>query len=99
MKRAAVCLTNDSGSMHLAVALKRPVVSVFGPTNPVHIGPYGRPEAVVRAAVPCSPCNFRHLSQCPHGHACMTQVSAAMVIERVELALSTHANRRRSTPL
>src|SRR5260370_42454812 len=29
-----------SGAMHLAVALDRPVVSVFGPTNPVHIGPY-----------------------------------------------------------
>jgi heptosyltransferase I len=88
LKRAAICVTNDSGSMHLAVALERPVVSVFGPTNPVQIGPYGRPEAVVRVAVPCSPCNFRQLSQCPHGHACMRQVSAAMVIERVESALS-----------
>jgi heptosyltransferase I len=89
LKRAAICVTNDSGSMHLAVALERPAVSVFGPTNPVQIGPYGRPEAVVRVAVPCSPCNFRLLSQCPHGHACMRQVSAAMVIERVESALST----------
>jgi len=88
LKRAAICVTNDSGSMHLAVALERPVVSVFGPTNPVQIGPYGRPEAVVRVAVPCSPCNFRQLSQCPHSHACMRQVSAAMVIERVESALS-----------
>jgi heptosyltransferase I len=88
LKRAAICVTNDSGSMHLAVALERPVVSVFGPTNPVQIGPYGRPEAVVRVAVPCSPCNFRQLSQCPHGHACMKQVSAAMVIERAESALS-----------
>ncbi len=88
LKRAAICVTNDSGSMHLAVALKRPVVSVFGPTNPVHIGPYGRPEAVVRAAVPCSPCNFRRLSECPCDHACMRQVSVAMVIERIELALA-----------
>ena len=88
LKRAAICVTNDSGSMHLAVALERPVVSVFGPTNPVQIGPYGRPEAVVRVAVPCSPCNFRQLSQCPHSHACMRQVSATMMIERVESALS-----------
>jgi lipopolysaccharide heptosyltransferase I len=96
LKRAALCVTNDSGSMHLAVALERPVVSVFGPTNPVHIGPYDRPEAVVRAAVPCSPCNFRQLSQCPHGHVCMTQVSVAMVIERVELALGARGDYRRS---
>ena len=88
LKRAAICVTNDSGAMHLAVALERPVVSVFGPTNPVQIGPYNRPEAVVRVAVPCSPCNFRQLSQCPHSHACMRQVSATMMIERVESALS-----------
>jgi len=89
VKRAAVCVTNDSGAMHLAVALDRPVVSVFGPTNPVQIGPYRRPEAVVRVDLPCSPCNFRRLSQCPHSHACMTNVSATNVIERVESALRT----------
>jgi heptosyltransferase-1 len=88
VKRAAVCVTNDSGAMHLAIALDRPVVSVFGPTNPVQTGPYHRPHAVVRADLACSPCNFRRLSQCPHGHACMAQVSAAAVIERVESELS-----------
>jgi heptosyltransferase I len=87
VKRAQVSVTNDSGAMHLAVAVERPVVSVFGPTNPVHIGPFGRPEAVVRADLPCSPCNFRLLSQCPHDHACMAQVSAGMVIDRIELVL------------
>jgi heptosyltransferase I len=91
VKRAALCVTNDSGSMHLAVALDRPVVSVFGPTNPVHIGPYDRPEAVVRVDLPCSPCNFRRLAQCPHDHACMTRVSATMVIERIESVLRAHS--------
>ena len=88
LRRAAVCVTNDSGPMHLAVALERPSVSIFGPTNPIHVGPYGRPEAVVRTDLPCSPCNFRRLSQCPHDHACMNQVSAAMVIARIESVLT-----------
>ncbi len=83
LERAAVCITNDSGSMHLATALNRPVVSIFGPTNPVHIGPYGHPESVVRVDLPCSPCNFRRLSQCPYGHACMHGVTAEMVVEKL----------------
>ena len=84
LRRAALCVTNDSGSMHLAVALNRPVVSVFGPTNPVLTGPYGRPHAVVQAAVSCSPCYLRKLARCGHHHVCMHEVTAAMVIERIE---------------
>jgi lipopolysaccharide heptosyltransferase I len=59
VRRAAVCVTNDSGPMHLAVSLDRPVVSVFGPTDAIWIGPYGRPDSVVRANLPCSPCYLR----------------------------------------
>jgi lipopolysaccharide heptosyltransferase I len=87
MSRSTVNVTNDSGSMHLAVALDKPVVSVFGPTDPVRIGPYGRPYAVVRADVACSPCYLKKLSQCPHEHACMNQVTAEMVIDRLHTIL------------
>ena len=84
IRRATICVTNDSGPMHLAVALDRPVVSVFGPTDPVWAGPYRRDGAVLRAELPCSPCYLRELSRCTHGHACMQNVSAGAVIERVE---------------
>ena len=87
LKRAAVVVTNDSGPMHLAVALGRPVVGVFGPTDPVRVGPYRRMESVVRAGVACSPCHFRRLSQCPHDHACMKQVTAAAVVARIDALL------------
>ncbi len=86
--RAEVCVTNDSGSMHLAVALERPVVSVFGPTDPVWVGPYGRPHAVVRVALPCSPCYLRRLQACSHGHACMKEVTGKMVITCLEKVLA-----------
>lgn len=84
IRRAAICVTNDSGPMHLAVALDRPVVSIFGPTDPVWAGPYRRDAAVLRVELPCSPCYLRQLSRCMHGHACMQEISAAAVIERVE---------------
>jgi lipopolysaccharide heptosyltransferase I len=87
IQRAEVCVTNDSGAMHVAVSLGKPMVSVFGPTNPVRVGPYHQPESVVRVDLPCSPCNYRWLSQCPFDHACMKQVTSAMVIERVRKIL------------
>jgi heptosyltransferase I len=88
IQRAEVAVTNDSGSMHVAASLGKPMVSVFGPTNPVHIGPYQRPESVVRMDLPCSPCNYRRLSQCPFDHACMKQVTSAMVVERARKILA-----------
>jgi lipopolysaccharide heptosyltransferase I len=88
MNHSTINVTNDSGSMHLAVALNRPVVGIFGPTNPIWVGPYRRPEAVVRVDLPCSPCYFRRLSQCPNDHACMKQVSAEQVIGRVKVVLA-----------
>jgi len=92
IERSTICLTNDSGPMHLAVALGRPVVSIFGPTDPIWIGPYGRPHAVLQAQLPCSPCYLRVLSRCRYDHACMQQVSAAAVIERMDRELAAPAH-------
>jgi len=91
ISRATICVTNDSGPMHLAVALGRPVVSIFGPTDPVWAGPYRRDGAVLRADLPCSPCYLRQLSRCPNNHDCMKNVSAAAAIERIESTLRVTA--------
>jgi len=88
LRRAAIAVTNDSGPMHLAVALDRPVVSIFGPTDPVWSGPHRRDGAVLRVELPCSPCYLRQLSRCHFGHACMKEVSAGAVIERAEAILA-----------
>jgi len=93
ISRATVCVTNDSGPMHLAVALGRPVVSIFGSTDPVWAGPYRRDGAVLRADLPCSPCYLRQLSRCMYGHACMQEVSAGAVVERAESMLSERAGK------
>ncbi len=89
IRRAELCVTNDSGSMHLTVALHRPVVGVFGPTDEIWIGPYRRPEAVVRVQKECAPCYLRRLSDCPRQHACMNEVTPSMVIDGIERVLAT----------
>jgi heptosyltransferase-2 len=65
-------ITNDTGPMHMANALKIPVIAVFGPTNPSVTGPYQQPSAVVKKDVPCWPCAYR---ECPFDHRCMMNIS------------------------
>jgi lipopolysaccharide heptosyltransferase II len=49
-------VTNDTGPMHVAAALKRPVVAPFGPTDPRRTGPYGQIHQVLQSRLPCVPC-------------------------------------------
>jgi heptosyltransferase I len=88
IRRSSICLAHDSGPTHLAVALGRPVVGIYGPSDPVWAAPYRRDGAVLKADLPCSPCYLRQLSLCRHGHACMQNVSAQAVIERMESVLA-----------
>jgi heptosyltransferase-1 len=99
IRRSAISVTNDSGPMHLAVAVDRPVVSIFGPTDPIWIGPYRRAGAVLQAKLSCSPCYLRQLSRCPNNHACMRDISAADVIERIERVLNKPAGGTGGAPL
>ena len=49
-RRAAVVVAGDTGPLHLAAALERPVVAIFGPTDPARNGPYGTRSRVLRSA-------------------------------------------------
>ena len=80
MRRCAIVLANDSGPLHLAMALGTTALALFGPTNPDWVGPYRRPDLVVRAGVACSPCFLRDLARCGHDHACMHGISPERVI-------------------
>ena len=82
-----VLLCHDSGVMHLAVALHKPLVCLTGPTNPRRTGPYRRLADVVRLSLECSPCYYRKLSQCPIDHECMRELPTSAVVEAVRRAL------------
>jgi len=49
-------VTNDTGPMHVAAAIGRPVIALFGPTEPRRTGPYGQLENVLQLDLPCVPC-------------------------------------------
>lgn len=47
-RRASLVVAGDTGPLHLAAALERPVVALFGPTDPARNGPYGTAARVLR---------------------------------------------------
>ncbi len=81
LNRATVVVSTDSGPRHLAVALNRPVVSLFGPTDPAWTVTYNKPEVILRQNLSCQPCYER---SCPliH-HECMRGLSVERVFHAV----------------
>jgi lipopolysaccharide heptosyltransferase II len=84
LEQMDLLVTGDTGPMHLAAALDVPVVAIFGPSDPARWGPEGPRTRVVRAQLPCSPCN--RIRQPParcRGHVpeCLAAVSADAVYD------------------
>ena len=76
--RAAVVVTNNTGTTHVASAMKRPVVTVFAGTNPPEQwGPWRTPHRLLIHPVPCAPCYTR---VCPIGHECLTGIAPHAVV-------------------
>lgn len=82
LSATAAVVSNDSGLMHIAAALARPLVAVYGSTSPDFTPPLGKPVAVVRLGLDCSPCFER---VCPLGHLnCLRQLEPGRVIAALE---------------
>jgi heptosyltransferase-2 len=76
----SIFLTNDSGPMHIAAALKIPLLALFGSTSDVKTGPYGS-GLVIHKHVECSPCYKR---ECPIDFRCMTRIGVQEVFDKLK---------------
>jgi lipopolysaccharide heptosyltransferase II len=56
IRAGEVLITNDTGPMHVAAAMKTPVVALFGPTEPTRTGPYGQLGNTLQLDLECVPC-------------------------------------------
>lgn len=96
IQRCDFLVSNDSGPMHIAAALKVPTLGIFGPTNPLLQGPYGTNHVWVRnEGLDCLSCN---LTKCPIGNICMTQLDVYRVLKAFD-QLVRQSNNRRNSPV
>ena len=75
--RASAVVANDSGLLHIASALNRPVIALYGPTDPDHAPPFSDMARSMSLRLACSPCRQR---ECPLGHHdCMEKLESQVV--------------------
>ena len=81
---AKLAIGPDTGLMHIAAAVRTPVISLWGPTRPQRTGPYGYGDLVIQGRAPCVPCNLR---RCNIDRLCMQSITTAEIGERIAVAL------------
>lgn len=79
-------LCNNSGPLHMAVALGTPTVSTMGPTIPERWWPYGQGHIVIRKDLPCMPCNEGNCRL--KTHDCMRLITVEEVLKAIDLQVS-----------
>ncbi len=80
----------DSGPMHIAAAVRTPVVALFGPNIPEKSGPWGR-AIIVNKPVPCSPCNQQKCT-IEDNISCMEKIQIKEVVEAINKILAVDPN-------
>lgn len=83
--RCALAFGPDSGALHLAAAMGRPVVSLWGATSAARSAPFGWERLAVQGVSPCAPCFLR---ECPIGRVCMHTITVDMVLEKAAQVLA-----------
>ena len=82
IRRCDLMVTNDTGPMHAAAALKKRLIALFGPTEPRRTGPYGQVEQVLRIDLPCSPC-MKPRCRFERPEECLRALSPRQVLARL----------------
>ncbi len=78
---ADLVITNDTGPRHIAVALKRNVITLFGPSNPAWTDTGYEKEIKIISNIDCAPC---HKKICPKENQCMTGIAVEEVLAAAE---------------
>jgi 3-deoxy-D-manno-octulosonic-acid transferase/heptosyltransferase-1 len=80
-RQMTLVISTDTGPMHIAAAVKTPVVALFGPTAEWRTGPYGRDHRIVSVPMECRPCFKRSCDHC----RCMQAIEVEDVLKKAEI--------------
>ena len=81
IKKSQAFVGGDTGPMHLAVAVGRSVVTMFGPTDPKRNGPYGKNHKVLLGLHSCQGCWQR---KCPKNSDCLAEITVQQVVDKLQ---------------
>ncbi len=81
--RCRLLITADTGPLHIAAAMGCRVMAIFGPTDPIRTGPYGKGHVVVQSGVDCAPC----LKRSCESMKCMDLISVDQCFQMAEKML------------
>ncbi len=97
ISKCRIFVTNDSASMHIAVAHKVPVIALFGPTTPqLGFYPYGENNLVIEKKMACRPCGLHGGYKCRlKTHECMKEIKVKEVFEAVQQKLTKMENEQK----
>lgn len=85
MSQASAIVSNDSGLMHIAAALDKPLVAIYGSSDPGFTPPLSEQVEILSLSLPCSPCFKR---QCPLGHLdCLEKLEPEMASKAIDSLL------------
>ena len=79
MEKSTLCITNDSGTVHLASGLNVPTAAIFGPQDPKKFGPWSSDSTVFHKKVECFPCNQKKCKQ--KNDPCVDQICVDEVFD------------------
>jgi ADP-heptose:LPS heptosyltransferase len=83
LEKSDVLVCDDSGLMHMSVAVGTPVIAIFGPTDHTRTAPYGKEHIIVQKDLECIPCSKIDMDPkkrirtdlCPYDNRCIKDIT------------------------
>ncbi len=91
IRLSTLMITNDTGPMHIAAALGKPVIPIFGPTEPRRTGPYRQIDQAIQLNLPCIPC-LKPTCDYKEPLECLRGISPSSIFSQVQKRLASLAH-------